>query len=127
MKDLLLTTIAAVLLVGCGPSVPDISMYDAAEVGNIDAVKQHLAAGTDVNARDKDGWTPLHPASYEGHQEIVELLIGKGADVNAKVEFGPLQGMTPLDSANNSGRTEIVSLLRKHGGKTKKELEAAGK
>jgi ankyrin repeat protein len=127
MKHLLLTTIAAVLLMGCGPSVPDISMYDAAEVGNIDAVKQHLAAGTDVNARDKDGWTPLHPASYEGHQEIVELLIGKGADVNAKVEFGPLQGMTALDSANNSGRTEIVSLLRKHGGKTKKELEAAGK
>ena len=127
MKHLLLTTIAAVLLVGCGPSVPDISMYDAAEVGNIDAVKQHLAAGTDVNARDKDGWTPLHPASYEGHQEIVELLIGKGADVNAKVEFGPLQGITPLDSANNRGRTEIVSLLRKHGGKTKKELEAAGK
>ena len=126
MKHLLLTTIAAVLQVGCGPSVPDISMYDAAEVGNIDAVKQHLAAGTDVNAKDKDGWTPLHPASYEGHQEIVELLIGKGADVNAKVEFGPLQGMTPLDSANNSGRTEIVSLLRKHGGRTKKELEAAG-
>jgi ankyrin repeat protein len=127
MKHLLLKTIAVVVLVGCGPSVPDISMYDAAEVGNIDAVKQHLAAGTDVNARDKDGWTPLHPASYEGHQEIVELLIGKGADVNAKVEFGPLQGMTALDSANNSGRTEIVSLLRKHGGKTKKELEAAGK
>ncbi|MBT3615603.1 MAG: hypothetical protein HN707_04255, partial [Verrucomicrobia bacterium] len=48
---LLLTTIAAVLLVGCGPSVPDISMYDAAEVGNIEAVKQHLAAGTDVNAK----------------------------------------------------------------------------
>ena len=127
MKHLLLKTIAAVLLVGCGPSVPDISMYDAAEVGNIDAVKQHLAAGTDVNARDKDGWTPLHPASYEGHQEIVELLIGKGADVNARVELGPQQGMTPLDSANNSGRTEIADLLRKHGGKISEELKTEGK
>ena len=124
---LLLTTIAAVLLVGCGSSVPDISMYDAAEVGNIEAVKQHLAAGTDVNAKDKDGWSPLHPASYEGHQEIVELLIAKGADVNAKVEFGSLQGMTPLDSANNSDRTEIVSILRKHGGKTGAELKAGKK
>ena len=126
MKHLLLTTIAAVLQVGCGPSVPDISMYDAAEVGNIDAVKQHLAAGTDVNAKDKDGWTPLHPASYEGHVEIVELLIGKGADVNAKVEFGSFQGKTPLDAANNRSRTEIVSLLRKHGGKTGEELKATG-
>ena len=124
---LLLTTIAAVLLVGCGPSVPDISMYDAAEVGNIEAVKQHLAAGTDVNAKDKDGWSPLHPASYEGHQEIVELLIAKGADVNARVELGPQQGMTPLDSANNSDRTEIVSILRKHGGKTGAELKAGKK
>ena len=124
---LLLTTIAAVLLVGCGSSVPDISMYDAAEVGNIEAVKQHLAAGTDVNAKDKDGWSPLHPASYEGHQEIVELLIAKGADVNAKVEFGSLQGMTPLDSANNSDRTEIISILRKHGGKTGAELKAGKK
>jgi ankyrin repeat protein len=101
-------------------------MYDAAESGNIEAVKQHLAAGTDVNAKDKDGWTPLHPASYEGHQEIVELLIGKGADVNVKVEFGPFQGKTPLDSANNRGRTGIADLLRKHGGKTSEELKAEG-
>ena len=135
MKHLLLTTIAAVLVVGCGESqppkpptakAPDISIFEAAEAGDIEAVKKAIAAGTDVNAKDKDGWTPLHPASYEGHQEIVELLIAKGADVNARVELGPQQGMTPLDSANNSGRTVIVSLLRKHGGKTKKELEAAG-
>ena len=126
MKRLLLTTIAAVLLVGCWPAVPDISIYDAAEAGNIEAVEQHLAAGTDVNAKDKDGWTPLHPASYEGHVEIVELLIGKGADVNAKVEFGSFQGKTPLDAANNRSRAEIVSLLRKHGGKTGEELKATG-
>ena len=54
MKHLLLTTIAAVLLVGCGPKAPDISLFDAAMKGNIEAVKQHLAAGTDVNA--KDAW-----------------------------------------------------------------------
>ncbi len=54
-----------------------------------------------------------------GHKEIVELLIAKGADVNAKIE----DGGTPLDYADG----EIADLLRKHGGKTKKELEAAGK
>ena len=56
MKHLLLTTIAAVVLVGCGPSV---DIHDAAALGNIEAVKQHLAAGADVDAKDSDGWTPL--------------------------------------------------------------------
>ena len=50
MKHLLLTTIATVLLVGCGESTPDISIHDAASSGNIEAVKQHLADGADVNA-----------------------------------------------------------------------------
>ena len=35
-------------------------------------------------------------------------------------------GKTPLDKAIYKGRTEITDFLRKHGGKTKKELEAAG-
>ena len=50
MKHLLLTTIAAVVLVGCGESAPDISIDRAAHDGNIEAVKQHLAAGANVNA-----------------------------------------------------------------------------
>ena len=54
MKHLLLTTIGAVVLVGCGEAKtpksptaegPDISIHDAAKTGNIEAVKQHLAAG----------------------------------------------------------------------------------
>jgi len=62
MKHLLLTTIATVLLVGCGESQPpeppkakahEISIHDAAKEGNIEAVKQHLAAGSDVNEIDR--------------------------------------------------------------------------
>ena len=52
MKHLLLTTIAAVLVVGCGPSV---DIHQAARNGNIEVVKQHLAAGTHVNAKDGIG------------------------------------------------------------------------
>ena len=52
MKHLLLTTIVAVFLVGCGPSETDRSLLDAAEKGNIKAVKQHLDPGADVNAKD---------------------------------------------------------------------------
>ena len=119
MKHLLLTTIAAVLLVGCGKP----SIHEAAWEGNIAAVKQHLAAGSDVNLKGKFGETPLHWAAHKGRKEIAELLIAKGADVNAKDEGG----YTLLDRAGFSKQPEIADLIRQHGGKTKKELEAEGK
>ena len=59
MKHLLLTPIAALVLVWCGESqppepptakAPTISIHEAAEKGKIEAYKQHLDAGTDVNA-----------------------------------------------------------------------------
>ena len=183
MKHLLITTIAAVVLVGCGESqqsapapetkpvepvakaaspepptakAPDISIWDAAEDGNIEVVKQHIAAGTDVNGMDTIGRTPLYFAVFKGHKEIAELLIEKGADVNAKAGFGstPLHdaafsdlkevaelliangadvnvktkfGETPLDLAIINNETETADLLRKHGGKTGEELKAEGK
>ena len=166
MKLLLLTTIAAVLLVGCGESqessppveakpepttakAPDISIHEAAAKGNIAVVKQHLAAGTDVDTRDNNKWTPLHYAAYYGHKVVAELLIAEGADVDAKSD----DGWTPLHDATSMGHKEIVELLlakganvnaknnygntpldlasgetadllRKHGGKTAEELKA---
>ena len=62
-----------------------------------------------------------------GHNEIVELLIGKGADVNSKIVSGPKQGSTPFDAANETNHPEIADLLRKHGAKTSEELKAEGK
>jgi hypothetical protein len=146
MKHILLTTIAAVVLVGCGESqqsapapeakpvepvaeaatpepptaeAPAISIHEAAANGNIEAVKQHIAAGTDVNVKNEFGWTPLHYAALKGQKEIAELLIAKGADVNAVGDLG----RTPLDLAY----AETADLLRKHGGKTGEELKAEGK
>ena len=114
MKHLLLTTIAAVLVVGCGKSqeVKDIQLRLAAEKGNIEAVKKNLADGADVNADDGGGVTPLHLAAMKGHQHIVylrivELLITKGADVNAKDE----EGHTPLYFAAVRDHKEITELL----------------
>ena len=89
MKHLLLTTIAAVLLVGCAttqsqektPKVepPSISIHKAASIGDIEAVRQHLAAGTDPNLRSPVINPPLlFAASYE----IMTLLVENGADVN---------------------------------------------
>ena len=100
MKHLLLTTIAALLLVGCGeaqqstpspeakpvepvaevaqPELPtakasDISIHDAAARGNVEAVREHLAAGADINSKKTgfgNGLTPLHVATKEGHNVV---------------------------------------------------------
>ena len=90
------------------------AIYTAARVGHIEAVKQHLAKGTDVNAKNEEGYTPLHYAAAFGQKEVAELLIAKGADVNAK----GVDGRTPLGWAISNDETETADLLRKHGGKT---------
>ena len=103
---------------------PDISIQKAAWQGNIEAIKHHIAAGTDVNAKEKHtGFTPLHRVAMYGHKEVAVLLIAEGADVNTKCEIGE----TPLDEANREDKTETADLLRKHGGKTGAELKAEGK
>ena len=99
---------------------PEISIWEAARNGNIEAVRLHLTAGEDTNNRDEGGWVPLHGASGSGHKEIVELLLAKGAKVN-----GPaMSGKTALDYASRAGHKETVDLLRRHGGKTRAELKA---
>ena len=65
----------------------------------------------------------MHAAVVEGHKEVAELLIAKGADVNTK----DLHGRTPLDATTVFNKTETANLLRKHGGKTGEELKAEGK
>ena len=80
MKHLLLTTIAAVVLVGCGPSV---DIHQAAKEGNIEAVKQAIADGADVNAMDVLlGWTPLDYA--EG--ETADLLRKHGGKTGEELK-----------------------------------------
>ena len=119
----LISIVIGLLVVGCGPpKPPDISIHQAVAVGNIEAVKQHLAAGADVNAISGIG-TSLHPAAFNDHKEIVELLIANGTDVNAKTS----KGMTPLDIVIELRHPETADLLRKHGGKTSEELKAEGK
>ena len=72
-----------------------------------------------MNAKRDDGWPPLQYAALFGEKEIAELLIAKGAKVNAKNK----NDNTPLDKAIKENHTEIANLLRKHGGKTGEELK----
>ncbi len=109
MKHILVATIAAVVLVGCGPSV---DIHEATKEGNIVFVRRGLSKGADINAKDDDGFTPLHWTAIKGHKEIVELLIDNGANVNPK---GDEFGMTPLHKAASKGHREITELLIANG------------
>ena len=110
MKHLLLTTIAAVVL---GTTAFAGPIHDAASDGNIEAVKQHLDAGSDVNAKDDlTGSTPLHYAAMGGHKELAELLIAKGANMNAKEG---ISGRTPLHFAAFLGQKQTAELLIVNG------------
>jgi hypothetical protein len=57
-----------------------------------------------VNAASWGGWTPLHRASQTGRKQIVEFLVSRGADLEAKTDLG----MTPLYMAIYSQKAEIV-------------------
>ena len=144
MKQLLIT-IAAVVLVGCGESAPKISLFEAAVNGDIKAIKQHIAAGADPNAKhpNKLDWlrmdegipligaimySPLKKDPDPWNIEVIELLIVNGADVNVMTP----RGKTMIDilkgfSGGEPQAKKIILILRKHGGKTGEELKVEGK
>jgi ankyrin repeat protein len=71
-----------------------------------------LNAGADVDKEDKYDNTPLHEAVYQGHKDIVELLLAYGADVNKAAK---VSGCSPLFPAVAYGHKDIVELLIEAG------------
>ena len=117
-------------------------IHHAAYDGDLDKVKALLKDNPDlVFSKDELGLTPLHTAAAGGHKEMVELLLAKKADINARNKNGmtplhyaaadDLRGVAELLLANkadvnakdNDGRTpldvastDVAELLRQHGG-----------
>ena len=74
--------------------------------------------GADVNARDHNGYTPLHHAAARGDNDLIRYLVSKGADVKAVAR----SGQTTVDMANGPVQRvqpypETVALLESLGAK----------
>ena len=79
-----------------------------------DATPQDIQAeinkGANVRGRDKDGFTPLHLAAYEGNAKAVNVLLQAGADIEAKDK----QGLTPLHASAIGGKASNTFLQTFH-------------
>ncbi|MGH9760496.1 MAG: ankyrin repeat domain-containing protein, partial [Blastocatellia bacterium] len=102
------TTIAEFLLAsGIEPNI-----FEAAATGRIDRVRELLKMNPQlISAYSPDGWTALH--LNFGHLDVAELLVERGADINAvsKNKFTA----TPLQGAAVTNRIDIARLLISHG------------
>lgn len=85
----------------------------AAERGDVAAIKELVRKGSDLNATDNYGFTPLHLAAWVGIDSVIALLKS-GADVNAKSNVHSF-GLTPLHLAVSNKQVEIVRELLKQG------------
>ncbi|HSO75515.1 MAG TPA: ankyrin repeat domain-containing protein [Blastocatellia bacterium] len=90
----------------CGPD-PERNLVLAALKGNTGRVIELLDAGSDPDARDGQGRTPLLEAAFGGHSTTVSALIRAGANPNAR----DADGWTPLMEAASKGRVDIVKKL----------------
>ncbi|MFC1799329.1 serine hydrolase [Candidatus Eisenbacteria bacterium] len=90
---------------------PSVSIHMAALQGDIDAIRQHITAGSDLNEKDQFGSTPLIIATTFGKTEAARALIEAGADMEIRTS----DGSTPLHVASFFCRTEIVKALLDKG------------
>ena len=86
---------------------PPLSLADAVEEMDRDAIQALLDQRTDVNATQPDGMTALHWAAYRDNLETAKLLLKAGADVKARNRYG----VTPLSLACTNGNAEMVKLF----------------
>ena len=96
------------LLVGAllaGATLAESPVADAAMNGDLEAVRELLEEGADVNLAQGDGMTALHWAAEVGDVEMVGMLLDAGAKLEGVTRIGDY---TPLHIASEAGHGEVV-------------------
>ncbi|XP_001357360.1 ankyrin repeat domain-containing protein 49 [Drosophila pseudoobscura] len=92
----------------------------AVNENRISEVREILRLDPDaVNARDSDGYSPLHRAAYNNFVDIAKLLLQYKADPNARTDLG----WTPLHSACKWNNADVAQLLLQFGADVNAESE----
>lgn len=108
---LVVTVIAPYVVYGQEDPAPSVGLHMAALQGDVDAVRQHIEIGSDLNQLDAYGSSPLAIATVFGKTEAAIALIQGGADLGIRNS----QGATPLHNAAFLCRTQIVQALLDNG------------
>ncbi len=90
---------------------PHESLFAAARYNRRDVAEQLLDAGMSPNVESPQGERALHMAAYNDAVDVGELLIARGADVDA---IGRQYDNTPLGGALHCGSTRMIALLARH-------------
>ena len=106
-----LTFVALIATVGAGGPV-EAPVADAAERGDLEAVRTLLRQGADVNTAQNDGMTALHWAAAGNDVEMAKTLLYAGAAVQATTRLG---GYNPLHLASRGGHAEVARLILEAG------------
>lgn len=85
-------------------------LHCAAYYDHIESARSLLSNGAEVNVRDNDQGTPLVYAAQKGNLAIVELLIKKGADIEAATTK-ETDALNALNVASRYGRLDVVKFL----------------
>ena len=83
------------------------SLFVATKQGNLNAVKEFIKKGADVNAKNESGNTALMIAAKEGRQEISKYLLEAGA----KPKTPGNNGLTASDIASKNGHKDLAVML----------------
>lgn len=90
----------------------DTQLHVAAEIGDENLMQRRLAEKKGfINAKNSDGFTPLHRASAYGHAHIVELLLKFGADKEARANSVGAYEQTPLYLAATNNQVSAAEVL----------------
>jgi len=66
-----------------------------------------LGQGAEINATDKNGWTPLHCAARAGHLDVVKLLVESGGSPKTETNLG----CAPIWFAASEGHNDVLKYL----------------